>query len=241
MKTFLKIIFCVPFILLHHVNAHPIVESKQVKITNEGWELIGDLLIPESRQPLPAVLLLNQAGGNRAAYKEFANILAQKGIASLRLDLRGHGESTNLGSFLPGDKASMGFPWDTETDVSAAHEFLKSQPAIDAQKIGIVGASYSGEEMAEAGRMKEYAQAYVSLSPGSFSDESINKVDSSDTPWLIVIAKKDKYLQSHLVALQEISQKVELLIIPGAKHGTNIFEARPDLGERLAIWLSYKL
>jgi hypothetical protein len=39
-----------------------------------------------------------------------------------------------------------------------------------------MGASYSGEELAEAGRIIGYVQAYVELSPGSFSDESIDGI-----------------------------------------------------------------
>ncbi len=115
---------------------------------------------------------------------------------------------------------------------------MKSLPNIDADRIGVVGASYSGEEMAQAGRMNGYAQAYIALSPGSFSEESIKEIDPSGIPWLIAIAKDDQYLQSHLVALQELSREIELVVIPGSRHATDILEARPGLGDRLAIWLA---
>jgi hypothetical protein len=34
---------------------------------------------------------------------------------------------------------------------------------------------------------------------------------------------------------------VELIILPGTEHATRILEARPDMAERIAIWLSGQL
>jgi len=63
--------------------------------------------------------------------------------------------------------------WDAAADVVAAQQYLRSHPGIDAARIAIMGGSYSGEEMAEAGRLVGDADAYVALSPGSFGDASI--------------------------------------------------------------------
>ncbi len=165
-------------------------QPDRVTVHSDGWELIGDLQIPESPERVPAVLLLNKAAGNRHAYQEMAGHLNDRGIASLKLDLRGHGESTNLDQFVPyesDEQAREIMIWNSEADVIAAHEFLQSHSKIDPDRIAIVGASYSGEEMAEAGRIGGFAQAYVALSPGSFSDESIAAMDESGVPWLFVV------------------------------------------------------
>jgi cephalosporin-C deacetylase-like acetyl esterase len=53
---------------------------------------------------------------------------------------------------VPGDSLTASFIWDSEADVIAARRYLASLEAIDEERIAIVGASYSGEEMAEAGR-----------------------------------------------------------------------------------------
>jgi alpha-beta hydrolase superfamily lysophospholipase len=76
-------------------------KDKETRITieNDGWKLAGDLLIPESKKLVPAVILINKANGNRRVYKKIAKHLAENRIASLRLDLRGHGESINKGKF----------------------------------------------------------------------------------------------------------------------------------------------
>lgn len=134
-------------------------EETQVVIDSRGWKLIGDLRLPASEEPLPAVLMLNKIAGNRTVYRELANQLAARGIASLRLDLPGHGESTNLGRFIPYKTDSLAresMIWESDIDVTAAHQYLKTHTRIDANRIGMIGDSYSGEEMAEAGRERGY-------------------------------------------------------------------------------------
>ena len=219
------------------------VEETRITLENEGWELVGDLLLPASEEPLPAVLMLNKAAGDRTVYKELALQLAARGIASLRLDLRGHGESINLGRFVPSvpDEPPNPLIWDAEVDVIAAHHYLTSHARIDGDRIGMVGGSYSGEEAAEAGRVDGYAQGYVMLSPGSFSDESIEGIDASGVPWLFITSKNERHLKEITASVQARSERVELVIIPGTEHATRILDAHPDMAERIAVWLAQRL
>ncbi len=95
--------------------------------------------------------------------------------------------------------------------------------------------------MAEAGRVEGYAQGYVTLSPGSFSEESIEGIDASGVPWLFITSKNERYLQEITAMLQAQSQTVEIVIVPGARHATDILEAHPDMAERIAVWLAQRL
>jgi len=218
-------------------------EPERISVHSEGWELIGDLQIPKIPKRVPAVLLLNKAAGNRHVYHEMAGHLTERGIASLRLDLRGHGDSTNLDRFVPyeSDEATEIMIWDSEADVIAAHEFLKSHPQIDPDRIAIVGASYSGEEMAEAGRISGFAQAYVALSPGSFSEESIAAMDASGVPWLFVVSRHERHLTDIAANVQSTTKSVEIVYLPGDAHATRILESRHDVAERVAVWLASRL
>jgi dienelactone hydrolase len=215
--------------------------DEKIEVISQGWHLAGDLQIPESDQPVPAVLMLNQAAGDRSVYRELANRLEARGIASLALDLRGHGQSINLGQFVPGEVPRSPLIWDAEEDVIAAHDFLRQDKRIDSQRIGVVGASYSGEEMAEAGRLNGYAKAYVALSPGSFSPASIAGLDESQVPWLFVVSRNERFLREITADVREQSQTVELLVVPGEQHASDILDGRRDLAERIAAWLSYRL
>ena len=231
--------------VLHHAVAQtPEDEEIPVVIDSQGWRLVGDLRLPPSDNPLPVALMLNQAAGDRTAYVELAEHLASRGIASLRLDLRGHGESTNLGRFEPSESDSLSrerFIWDSDIDVTAAHQYLKSLARVDSNRIGIVGSSYSGEEMAEAGRNHGYVRAYVLLSPGSFSEESIPEIDSSGVPWLFITTNNDRFLKEITASVQAQSKTVELIIAPGTEHATDILQAHPEMAERIAVWLEQKL
>lgn len=195
-------------------------------------------MIPNASEKVPVVLMLNKANGNRTVYEELAGHLADRGIASLRLDLRGHGESINVEKFIPYSRSQDPLIWDSEVDVNAAINYLKNHPNLLPEKIGVIGASYSGEEMAEAGRLNGYANAYVALSPGSFSDESIDGIDASGVPWLFVVSKNERHLKEITALVQEKSQEVELVIVPGTEHATRLLPDRPELAEWIAVWLS---
>lgn len=216
-------------------------ETFRVVVNSQGWKLVGDLHLPDSREAVPAVLMLNKAAGDRTSYRDLARHLSDRGVASLRLDLRGHGDSTNLGRFVPGERERDPMIWDAEQDVIAAHEYLRTHARIDRDRIGVVGASYSAEEMAEAGRLRGYAQAYVALSPGSFSEASILGIDSSGVPWLFSASRDEQFLREITAAVQARSRTAELALVPGTRHGTDILTEHPDLAERIAVWLARRL
>ncbi len=209
----------------------------RVVVPNDGWELVGDLRLPASQQAAPAVLMLNKAADDRTVYEALAVHLANKGVASLRLDLRGHGESINLGRFVPYERSPDPLIWDSEVDVAAAQRYLRAHPQIDGDRIAVLGASYSGEEMAEAGRLYGNAQAYVALSPGSFSDESIDAIDSSGIPWLFIASRDERHLHDIVASLREKSHSVELLMVPGTEHASRLLATHPSLAERIAVTL----
>jgi hypothetical protein len=107
--------------------------------------------------------------------------------------------------------------------------------------VGLVGASYSGEETAESGRTHGYGNAYVLLSPGSLSEESIGSMDSSGVPWLFIATREDRFLHEISAAIQAEAVTVEVNIVPGAGHATDMLIARPGMAERIAVWLTHRL
>jgi dienelactone hydrolase len=210
-----------------------------VEIESDGWKIIGDLVVPEAKGPVPAVLMFNGAARDRTPYRELAEQLARLGIASLRADLRGHGESINRGKFVPGQNLEI--LENTDRDVAAAFAFLKANKRIDGSRIGFIGASYSGEYMMIAGKKAGYAAAYVALSPGSLSDESIALIDQHKLPFLLVVARHERYLKEVAQALRDQSRTAEFLELSGTEHATRLLPAHPDLAERIAVWFRYKL
>ncbi|MEZ5427832.1 MAG: dienelactone hydrolase family protein [Pyrinomonadaceae bacterium] len=219
------------------------LKEKRVVIENDGWKLIGDLQIPKSKTKVPAVILLNRAGGNRQAYERLVGQLARRGIATLRLDLRAHGESINKGKFGPPfDEKMRAMLVGSDTDVTVAFKYLESDPKMDAARIGFVGGSYSGEVMVESARKNKYGKAYVALSPGSFSDESMEAIDGSGIPWFFVKSVDEIALMKEVFAdLREKSKTAQILEVGGKEHASGILGDHPELNEMIAVWFKNKL
>ena len=87
----------------------------------------------------PLVVLVHGHGGTRqenGAFTELASMLADLGIASVRMDFPGCGDSTE--AFTHNNITSM------LRDVDAAFEFAVAQPGIDKGRVGILGYSMGG-------------------------------------------------------------------------------------------------
>lgn len=109
-----------------------------------GVELAGTLSIPGGEGPFPAVVLVSGSGPQNRdeeimGHKPFgviADYLARRGIAVLRYDDRGVGDST-------GDFASA-TTLDLAEDARGALAFLAGTGNIDSGRMGIVGHSEGG-------------------------------------------------------------------------------------------------
>lgn len=124
---------------------YPYIE-RQVEYTNlkAGVKLVGTLTLPSDKGVFPAVLLINGSGPqdrdetiySHRPFLVIADYLTRRGIAVLRVDDRGVGEST--GDF------SQATSEDFASDVLAGVEYLKTCKEIDPKKIGLIGHSEGG-------------------------------------------------------------------------------------------------
>lgn len=105
-----------------------------------GQRCHGMLHLPQTPGPHPAVLMLHGFTGQRfephRLFVLFSRLLAENGIASLRFDFRGSGESE--GTF---DQMTLSRELD---DVQAAFEYLKNRPEVDRSRLGLLGLSMGG-------------------------------------------------------------------------------------------------
>lgn len=121
-------------------------DQEEVRYTNPdgGHTLAGTLTVPRDGAPHPAVVLISGSGpqdrdetvfGHRP-FLVLADHLTRQGIAVLRYDDRGVGESEgDFGSATTEDFVS---------DALAGVEFLKKRNDIDAGAIGLIGHSEGG-------------------------------------------------------------------------------------------------
>jgi len=120
--------------------------SEHVTITNAPGRatLAGTLTIPDGTGPFPAVVLISGSGQQNRdeeifGHKPFlvlADHLSRRGIAVLRYDDRGVGQSK-------GDVASATSE-DFAADAWAVWQALRARPEIDAKRVGLIGHSEGG-------------------------------------------------------------------------------------------------
>jgi dienelactone hydrolase len=216
--------------------------ERRVEIDGEdGWKIVGTLNLPVAEDDLPLVVLFHTLwGGNRTEYDSLAQVLAAEGVASLRIDLRGHGESVNRGKLERGD-VDPDFVFGAWRDVVAAHRFAKTIDGVDADRIGLLGASYSGELVARAGREYEFGKAYVILASGLFSPESVVWMEISGTPWWHLVAEDDPTWAPTMTRLVAERGYAEVTAYETGGHATDLLGSHPELAGELARWFAEKL
>lgn len=131
-----------------------------------GVKLAGTLTMPESGAPFAAVILVAGSGPQDRdetifGHKPFlvlADYLTRHGIAVLRSDKRGIGQST-------GDIRTATSE-DFASDVESAITYLKTRPEIDPKKIGLLGHSEGGL-IAPMVAAKDHSVAFIVLMAGT--------------------------------------------------------------------------
>jgi len=115
-------------------------ERQQVIIENEGQKIFGVLHLPLTGSQVPAVAMCHGFAGNKVGkyrlYVQIAERLSQLGIASLRFDFRGSGDSEGQFSEMTIDSEV--------SDALASFHFLRSHPKINKDQIGLLGNSFGG-------------------------------------------------------------------------------------------------
>lgn len=108
--------------------------------------LAGTLTLPKATGPFPAVILITGSGAqnrdeeilNHRPFLVLADYLTRQGIAVLRLDDRGVGNSGGK------DKRFTSTTLDFVDDIKAAIEYLRTRKDIAGDKIGLIGHSEGG-------------------------------------------------------------------------------------------------
>lgn len=122
------------------------VSEQVVTLTSDGQQVVGTLATPAG-EPAPVVLLLHGFTGTRdelasdhvaGVFAHSAKALGAAGLASLRIDFRGSGDSLADMTFADTTFESQ------ITDAAAAVEYLAGLDAVDGDDIHVIGWSQGG-------------------------------------------------------------------------------------------------
>jgi hypothetical protein len=149
-------------------------ETETVAFTGaDGGRLVGTLTRPRDQPPLAAVVLSSWFGrvdrdqrvlGHRP-FAIWADAMTRSGLATLRYDKRGAGESA--GDF---NRATTG---DFAADLAEAVAFLKRQPGLEHTPIGLFGHSEGGHISADVAAGDPSIAFCILLTPSGVPEEDM--------------------------------------------------------------------
>lgn len=128
------------------VRLTPPYREEEVAFSNipVNLRMAGMLTVPPGKGPFPAVVLVSDAGaqdrdatvGDYRPMGALADFLTRRGIAVLRVDDRGVGQS--------GGTPATATTAELVTDVQAALNFLRTRPEVDLARLGVIGHGEGG-------------------------------------------------------------------------------------------------
>lgn len=115
--------------------------NKQISIINrDGHSLMGVVTIPKGKDKAPVIVNIHGFGGNKCGYKnlhvQMARAIEKDGVACVRFDMYGNGESD-------GEFSDMTFT-SLVNDTEDIYHWVQQQPWADAERIILSGQSMGG-------------------------------------------------------------------------------------------------
>ena len=124
-------------LLRRGTSLEPPYQEEEIRFTNGDLQLWGSLLIPPTRGPHPAIILIHGSSTpDRDDFRFYGDLFVRNGIAALIYDKRSTGGQ-------PGGMSQVDLR-DLAGDVVAAVSFLKRRNDIDPKQIGVWGHSQGG-------------------------------------------------------------------------------------------------
>ena len=141
--------------------------SEDLTYESRGVPVHSTFVLPDSGDDVPVVLMAHGHGGTRdeaGGFRRLAEELARRGIASLRMDFSGSGDSVE--PFVSNRLSRMGY------DLRSGLEFVRSVPGVDSERFAVVGYSM-GARVAMLGLADGYAAAVLWAPVGSDGPDAI--------------------------------------------------------------------
>ena len=213
--------------------------------TPDGFTIKGTLTMPTTGPKRhPVVILAPQFHQTRDSFAPLAERLNARGIATLALDLRGQGESTDkdgtpvavTDDFVASAKA-VGFD-KIPGDLAQAAAWVKKQQGIDPRRVALAGSSVGGFSVLEAaGKIRPLA--ILALSPAgstAFGPKAMEEVVGSLTRGgaaTLIFAARDDDEAAKTAAAVKAAPGVSELLFDGKDHGDAFFK---DHAETMAVF-----
>lgn len=218
------------------------MEERVVFQTPDQVSLVGSLVHGDT--PSSLVILVHMLPADRTSWHVFQDALLEKGIDSLAIDLRGHGDSVfQAGASIDYHAFGSAEHQAGLIDLQAAFQWAVGR-GYDPKRIGLGGASIGANLCLQLAAEEHSIRALFLLSPGenyhgveTFAVAS--RLVSSQAVMMVASMGDDQASADASTQLMERMPSLEKQFIPlvTAGHGTNLFQSHPELIPRLTDWL----
>ena len=215
----------------------PLFSTELSLYTEDGYELYGWLDKPESAtSATPIVLLAHQFGADHTSWATLTKKLHKKGIATLSVDLRGHGKSVMQKGVenkvqIPKNTSEVRTAFDASAqkvgfaniprDFIVWLDLLSEDKSLDMSKLYLIGASLGGTSLIPV--LNDYdPTALITLSAGKSKNSESDMALSTSMSKTYFIATKNDPLGASTNALEYGKKAIfgTTLILSGDGHGT---------------------
>lgn len=212
-------------------------QTEEVTFHNEADEvtLAGTLTTPDAKGPHPGVVLLHGSGSNGRDYefrgqkifRVLADHLTRQGVAVLRYDMRGVGES--------GGSLGSARLEDLSEDAASALRYLKARSDTDASHVGLVAHSMGGMIAASIHNQFESTAFLALLAPPSVAGYEVLSKQSAR------FADAGGATAAEVDSIEQLSHRVfEILRSARDSAGAatqlkSLFEGRREQGDPLQL------
>jgi alpha-beta hydrolase superfamily lysophospholipase len=215
-----------------------------VQITTDDGVMLHARYYPAQGQTTSAAVYLHQPGRSSEDWDYMAAKMAEKGVAGVAPDLRGHGESLSRRNGDDVDRETFESEdfYAMVQDVQAAVGFLRKTKKLNGTPIQLVGADVGGSAALLYAVQDSSIETLALLSPGLMYDsvDIVGKVAAyGSRPLLMVVSVEDSYsVKSTDVLAKEARGVFHQQTYFGVGHGTKMLNREPDLEQLLGAWLN---
>lgn len=210
--------------------------------TQDKVLIFGDWVSPD--EPKGAALLLHMMPADKKSWSELQKALENRQIASLAIDMRGHGKSTRMGTeTIDYKEFTNSEHQDTSYDIESAMHFLQKK-GFTPDKIALVGASIGANLALQTAVSNKSIPAVVLLSPGENyrGIETFSLAKSLGEKQAILTSgssgdDQDSYDAAEKIVDLASSKEARFVPLTSAGHGTNMFLQQKRFPEAIASWL----
>ena len=190
------------------------MRQSAVSFTAKGMNLEGIIALPDGDGPFPGVVMCHPHplhGGNMDNNVVVAVTfgLADAGIASLRFNFRGVGNSQ--GEHAKGEKE--------HEETLVAMDFLGALPDVDDDRIGLGGYSFSTRVICAHQQLYKKPRAIALVAP-SIEAITDSPLQTEITPKMIITGDRDRLVNADGVdeQLAGFDPPTDYHVVPGADH-----------------------